>query len=306
MKREDLIKSEVVLDEAEHTYTLDGLPMRGITGVLNEYIFADKYAGIPQKILNDAAKRGKEIHKQVENIVNGKAVEMCWEVELFFDRMIGKELIASEYIVSDNELFASAIDLVDEYGNLYDIKTTAKLDLDYIRWQLSIYAYFFELQNPTLKANKLYGVWLKDKNCEIVQVDRIDKEIIKGLLNAAALGEAWTNPLEKEANEKAEQLAVANAEQIAEMEKLTQAVAQLKTDYELADAKLKEFKAGMLTLMVANGVDKIEMPTMTISVKQAYTRKTIDTQALKDAMPDVAKKFEKESVVAETLTIKLK
>ena len=275
MKREDLTRSEVVLDEAEHTYTLDGLPMRGITGILNEYIFADKYAGIPQKILNDAAKRGKEIHNQVENIVNGKAVEMCWEVELFFDRMIGKELIASEYIVSDNELFASAIDLVDEYGNLYDIKTTAKLDLDYLRWQLSIYAYFFELQNPTLKANKLYGVWLKDKNCEIVQVDRIDKEIIKGLLNAAALGEAWTNPLEKEANEKAEQLAVANAEQIAEMEKLTQAVAQLKTDYELADAKLKEFKAGMLTLMVANGVDKIEMPTMTISVKQAYTRKTI-------------------------------
>ena len=62
---------EVVFDEERHTYTLNGKPLMGITGILHKYIFPDKYSNIPQAILDRAAERGHEIHRQVQMWIEG-------------------------------------------------------------------------------------------------------------------------------------------------------------------------------------------------------------------------------------------
>ena len=51
-----------------------------------------------------------------------------------------------------------------------------------VRWQLSIYAYFFEVQNPGCNAVRLIGIWLRGKNHEIVEVERIPSEVVMNLL----------------------------------------------------------------------------------------------------------------------------
>ena len=102
--------------------------------------------------------------------------------------------------MTDNEYFASPIDKVFEFGkneaDLGDIKTTSELDLKYLSWQLSIYAFLFELQNPYITVRKLYGIWLKGKRAKLVEVNRIDPRIIRELLLCEIEGRAFIYPLE--------------------------------------------------------------------------------------------------------------
>ena len=54
-----LNKSQVVFSELDHTYTLDGKSLSGVTSILNRQLFADKYSGISDEVLNKAAEYGK-------------------------------------------------------------------------------------------------------------------------------------------------------------------------------------------------------------------------------------------------------
>ena len=74
-------------------------------------------------------------------------------------------VLASEYIVTDFEHFASPIDKVVEINNevcLVDVKTTAALDYEYLSWQLSVYKYLFGLVNPDVKIGGLGAIWIRD------------------------------------------------------------------------------------------------------------------------------------------------
>ncbi len=66
--------------------------------------------------------------------------------------------------------------------SLGDIKTTASLDREYLSWQLSIYAYLFELQNPLIKVDKLFGIWLRGNKSELVEIERKPDAEVKRLL----------------------------------------------------------------------------------------------------------------------------
>ena len=153
--------SGICFDAEAHRYFLNGVELQGITGLLRKHIFPNLYADIPQFVLDRAAERGTIIHESIELLDGGFApAETTPELENY--KHIKEEnaltTVANEYIVTDNEHFASGIDLVlsDKEDNiiLADIKTTSVLDKEYVMWQLSIYAYFLELQNPILKVIK--------------------------------------------------------------------------------------------------------------------------------------------------------
>ena len=188
-----LHKSEVQFNQKEHTYKLNGVLLQGITGMLKRQLFLDTYKDVPEDILRKAAERGTMIHEICELVddlgITHEAEEARSYLKLKEDNSL--EYLCSEYLVSDNEHFATCIDKVyfdGEYYHLGDIKTTYKLDVDYIRWQLSVYAYLFELQNPSLKVGKLYGIWLRGENAQLVEVQRIDKGIIENLLACETAG----------------------------------------------------------------------------------------------------------------------
>ena len=299
MNYEMLKKSPVQFDELAHTYTLNNLPLSGITGVLKHYICPDKYDGISEAVLNAAAERGHEIHSQIQMIVDGFGyADTAPEVDEFFNQMSGTLFIASEYLVSDEQFFASAIDIVDENCNLYDVKTTATLDIEYLSWQLSVYAYLFELQNPDLKAGKLYGVWLRSGKCEIVEVKKIDAAIVADFLKTAINGAEWQNPFKVVETYKQFDLA-----QIAQVE-------QQITAFEKQLAELKEqekqLKAGILEKMQENGVQKWEFDNLRFTVRRGGTRTTFDSAKFKDEHPDIYKQYSKQTTVADSLLITIK
>jgi CRISPR/Cas system-associated exonuclease Cas4 (RecB family) len=91
--------------------------------------------------------------------------------------------------------------MIDSDCNLYDYKSSSSLNKEYVKWQLSIYAYLFELTNPSLKAGQLIVVHIKNNEFIPVELERIDAETIKSLLDAEAKGERFISDILQEEEE---------------------------------------------------------------------------------------------------------
>ena len=169
-----LKKTKVVFDEKNHTYHLGKKELKGITGTLIKKAFPDTYKDIPEAVLKKAAERGSMVHNSFELFctVFGSDISEYPNptVELLdFNDMLqsyGLTHVESEYLVTDGKNFASAIDGVfaDGDGNIYlvDYKTTSTLHYDNVSLQLSIYAKWFEKQNPNLQVKEIVCMWFKD------------------------------------------------------------------------------------------------------------------------------------------------
>ena len=294
-----LKQSKVIFNQEEHTYTLDGKLLSGVTSLLNRQLFKDKYTGISEVTLCKAAERGSLIHETIEMLeAFGKTESDIAEVQAYFKLKAeqGREVEENEYLVSDNEHIASSIDVVFDDYSLADIKTTSKLDKEYVSWQLSIYAYLFELQNPRKKAGKLYAIWLPKAQYgkpAFVEVERKPKELIKELIECDKRGEQFCyTPVESEQG-----LQVAQ-DVVDEVVSITRQMKEM-------EARYKELQQGLLMAMKENNIKSFKSGALSLTFKDATTRKSIDTKALESKYPDIYNELLKESVVKESITIKI-
>lgn len=296
--KQPLRQSKVIFNEEEHTYKLGKAYLSGITGIISKYIFPDKYKGIPDSVLMNAAEKGKAIHKDIENYEEGLPYCLI-ETKAYISLMAenGISHLASEYIVSDNKRYASAIDKVDDQYNLYDIKTTYTLDEDYISWQLSIYAYLFELQNG-FPCNSLFAIWIKGSNAKLVPIKKIDSEIIKEFLDAAYNETIWFNPLEKSLSnvEFALQRAV-------EFETF---IHDLEEQKKLLEESYSSVKAQILEEMTKNNVKKWETDNIVLTKVEDTVQVSFDSKSFKNDNPELYKKYEKQINKRGYLKITLK
>ena len=293
-----LIDSQVVFNQEYHTYSLNGITLNGITGLIKSQLFPNLYKDIPQYILDKAAERGTMVHESIELFDAGFEPKVSTpELENYKRIKQENELttITNEYIVTDKEHFASAIDLVLCKGEdiiLADIKTTYTLDKEYVRWQLSIYAYLFELQNPDLKVSKLYALWLRDDKSEFAEVKRVEIDTIKGLLQCEIDGRKFNAPANKADNMPSE---------IKQAEK---AIYHLITQIKELDAQKKELSKGLLKLLQDNDVKTYKGEHITLSRKAASTREDINKKKLKDEFPEIYAACLKTTKINETLQIR--
>lgn len=290
--------SRVYFDQKAHTYELDGKQLSGVTSLLARQLFKDKYTGISQAVMDKAQERGSLIHETIE-LVDGLGIESDIPEVLAYLRIKeqhGLKTCENEYLVSDNDHVASSIDIVFDDCSLADIKTTSKLDKEFVSWQLSIYAYLFELQNPRKKANKLYAIWLPKEQYgkpSLVEVERKPTEQVKELIRCDKEGEQFLLPVEAQSQE----LVVAQ-EVITEVIDITK---QMKA----MEARYKELQAGLLTLMIENNVKSFKTEGLTLTYKEPSTRKSVDTKALEAKYPDIYMEFVKESQVKESIQIRI-
>ncbi len=296
----NLTESRVFFDPIEHTYTLEGKQLKGITGMIKNHLFADKYSNVPTSILENARKRGDNIHNAVQNYDVVGVCEMK-EVEAYRELKAKEQIttIANEYVVSDNKHFASPIDIVAEVKgklSLIDIKCTYTLDVSYLRWQLSIYKYLFEMQNPTLKAEKLYGLHFKNEACTLTEIEPIEQEHIQALLQAEIESKEFINPFAIQTT----------LEQDLKAYELVKAIAERQKYINEIKEEEKQFKIQLEKLMNELGADKLDNEFFTITKKKNYTKTTFDNKTFKADNPELAKKYEKQSEVKGGITIKLK
>lgn len=182
----------VLFNQEEHTYTntLTGKMLQGITSTLIHRLFPNKYSNIPRAILDRAAERGSIIHEEIE-LAETIGIEPLTEEGKGYLKLKdehGLKFLASEYTVSDLEHYATNIDAIydveDNVVDIADFKTTSKFDKESVSWQLSVCAYFLELNNPHIEVRNLFGIWLRGDIARMIPVERRSDDEVKSLIEA--------------------------------------------------------------------------------------------------------------------------
>lgn len=281
----ELVKSPVVFNEEDHTYFLGEKQLQGITGMISRQLFPDKYKGIPDYVMKRAADKGSRIHSQCEFVDSTGFEPESIEAENYLrERMnAGYNALANEYTVSDEEYFASNIDCVwekEEEVSLADIKTTYRIDKDSLSWQLSIYAYLFEKQNPGLKVKNLYGIWLRGDKSELIPIERKNDEDVIRLMECEVKGEKYIST----------EIAPAGNLQL-----MTAAAVQMLIDaqeeLDFAKEQSEQMKEALKAAMIENGVNVWDAGRLRASVTPATTSKSFDTKAFQADHPDLYSKY---------------
>lgn len=288
-----LTYSKVRFDSDTHTYTLDGKELSGITSLLDRQLFKDKYSGVPDEILQKAAERGTLIHQQCEMADEGFPVTSEEAINyMLLKQKYNLRHEESEYLVSDNENYASCIDKVYRYDDntffLGDIKTTYKLNKEYVQWQLSIYAHLFEKQNKGAKVSSIFAIWLRGTTHQLVELERIPDEKVERLLYCDSHGMQYT-----------ENLPVVTSE----AEKL---IIDIESQLKALTKKKKAIQEAIMMAMVKAGSYSYKSDRISITRKTASTRKSFDKERFDKDYPNVYDNYIKESPVSESLLIKIR
>lgn len=288
----------VLFNQEEHTYwnKTNFQELNGITSTLLRRLFPDKYKDIPKVILAKAAERGSNVHEDIELAETLGTVPATEEGKnyLKLKEENGLTFLASEHLVSDLEHYASAIDLVFDAGDnvvdIADIKTTSKFDKESVSWQLSIYAYMLELNNPNVKVRKLFGIWLRGDIAEIIPVNRHLNSEVKELIQADIEDRDYNySPEFPEYITENEQSLYSLAKRIHE----------LTEEY---DVVKKEVQTGMSE----HGDKSFDTGKLLITLTPPGTRTSFDQKKFQAEHEDLYQEYTKTSKTKESLRITLR
>lgn len=287
----------VSFDAKSHTYTNTetGEILQGITQTLLRRIFPDKYAGIPQHILEAAAARGTAVHNEIEiaeeldtefTTHQGENYRMMKERE-------GLKFLTSEYCVSDLEHYASKIDLVFEGESgvyLADIKTTQKFDAESVSWQLSIYAYLFGLANPDIKVERLYGIWVREEFAELIEVRRHTADEVEALIAADLQDIPFGRP-----DDTPKYIAA-----------VTPLLRSLKERIDALTAEYDTIKNNLMMQMQEHGDKTAECDGLKVTYTPPTERRSFDSKAFQKDNKDLYDKYTKLTSTSPQIRITIK
>lgn len=292
-----LNKSQVVFNELDHTYTLDGKSLSGVTSILNRQLFADKYSGISDEVLNKAAEYGKGIHESIE-LYDSLGIGEDEDAVKAYIKLCQKEGLTrldNEYLISDNDYVASSIDVVFDDCSLADIKTTSHLDEEYVSWQLSIYAYLFEKQNPDLQANRLLAIWIPKARYgkpKVVEVSRKPVSEVIRLIEADKAGQQYVP-------------SVASSTEITIANEVIQEVIRIERELKELKDKQTELREGLLKQMQDHNIKSFKTDGLSLTRKLTTTKTSLDSKMLQEKYPEIYNECLKTSEVKESLLIKI-
>lgn len=307
-----LKKSQVNFDEFTHSYFCKDKMLIGVTSLMKKHGLGADYSGIPDSVLAAAAERGTAIHKMLEDYDNGKQIEDSPLVRAY--KKLNLKVKCSEYLVSDNNIVASMIDKVLDDNSIADVKTTSEVHTDALRWQLSIYKYLFESQNPSLKADKLYCIHIPLKKaidgtyvhkwCKLIEITPIPIEEIEKLFECEKSGTLYySNDLSEE---KDADLSLAlSTYDVFELEKIENHIVEFERQLAMQKELALQYREKVMGYMMANGIKSMRTESLKYTLVAPYQKKTIDGKALREELPEIAERYTKTSEVKASLKFTL-
>lgn len=301
-KKISLNVPRVTFIEESHQYFIGKKELKGVTGTLIKKAFPDTYKNIPESVLMKAAERGGLIHNTFETFCSIFDADLkqypnpTEELLAFHSMLVAYDLhyVASEYLVTDGENFASAIDGIfsDSEGNIYlvDYKTTATLHYDNVSLQLSIYAKWFEEQNSDLKVKEIVCMWFKNGQSKFQPLPRVADWQIDDLINAYLADDAEY------------QYKVEVPEQFSALEQEYRLVSARMDALKIKQDDLKE---KIMKIMEANKQKSIKTNIGSYSYVESTTKRTLDMKLFKQKYPNAYEKLTKVSISKPSIRIKL-
>lgn len=299
---------EVFFSDLVHGYlNSQDKELIGVTSLLKMYGLSADYSGIPAATLQMAADRGSAVHKAIEDWCKGNPFsydgayfdEVVNDLEAF--KSLGLDVLANEYLVSDNTHIASSIDVVLKDLTLVDIKTTSKIHWDAVSWQLSIYKYLFELQNPKKKVTGLKVLQLRGGKAVYEDVREIPRDQVLGLIAAYKDGADWARPT-MEALMQSDQERALQALTVLEKK-----AAAIKSELKSIEDEKKKLNEILLGFMREQNLVKWDInPNFSLTRVLAYNKYSVDTKKLQEEQPELYEKYKKTTIVAEQIRISIK
>ena len=288
----------VRFDQEAHTYTNTetGEQYEGITSTLVHRTNPDKYAGIPKAVLMKAAERGSNIHEDIE-LAETIGTEPSTPEGRAYIRMkeqYGMSFLESEHTVSDMKHYATNIDAIYEVEenvvDIADFKTTYKFDKDSTSWQLSICAYFLEMNNPHVRVRNLYGIWLRDDMARLIPLERHSKSEVEALI------EADLNDVPFEWSPEFPDYITDNEEALCWLSERISALTE----------EFNAIKSDVLQKMIDHNDKSFDTGKILITVVAPSTRETFDSKRFKNDHADLFEMYKKTSVTKESLKLTLR
>ena len=331
-----LVKSKVEFSENPHGYFLQGVQLSGITTLIKAAtglgVYAEASDYVKDFLIPKAGEKGTAVHNSIEKYdktgekiteydlpLNGH-LDVSAQLENYIMLREGYEPVDNEYTVSDNLMYASNIDNVwmkIKTGGIYLVDTkTNNLDLypggeealiEYLSWQLSCYAFLFELQNPGLKVEGLLGNWFRDSQCKQWVIERKDDSLIKELLNTeyelTNHGFVYNVVDNDRFSAKVTSVAIQQDELVPQQ--VINVIAAILEEEKAANERLDTLKAQLKNAMIEHGIKSWECAKFRATIANDSVTNTFDTKRFKEDHADLYKQYIKQSVRRGAFTLKL-
>lgn len=298
-----------------HIYTVNGdIASISVTELLAKHGLAPDYSGVSKAKLKESANKGKSIHKDLENVLNEAHYEPTTEQGKQFkqwvaenlDCGVGEQLLGYE---KDGMVIAGTADVMgitkDRALIIGDHKTTAKLNREYVSWQVSLLDYFAR----KLGDEKVNGKMLKWKGAKEFYCFHYDKD-----------GKMTVERLEKVEDSEIERLLDCEYNNTiyersclvidAEFEKqYMQAEANFMAIEQQAKAAQDErdrLRGELLKLFEAQGIKSWDNGKVLVTYIPPTDRLSVDSKKLKDNYPTVYSECQKLTKVKSQIRVTIR
>lgn len=287
--------SEIRFIEETHEYWLGDKKLISTTTLMQKHGLAPSYDGVDENVLRAAAERGTLIHKEIEDYCVKDEVGFTNELSLFIDYVADNKIeIVSNELLVHNELVAGTIDLVLGNNTIADIKTTSTLHTDAVSWQLSIYAYLYNLTHEYQLVNGKVFHFTPLGELVVKDIPLKPTWMVEKLLKCEENGILFTYDLDY------------NSQKLERIYTVENYIKEIKLAQKKAELEAERLKTELLIAMQNQDVKKFETDTIIITRVDEYTKNTFDTKQFKLEHPDLYKGYLKESTVDATVKITLR
>lgn len=282
----------IEFNEETHEYFNDGKKLISTTQMLKKYGFAPDYSGVADEVLKAKAERGSLVHEEIENYIKNGDIGFTEEFTEFVDYIDknGINPLNSEFIVY-NDCVAGTVDFIYEQDGktiLADFKTTSTLHKDTVAWQLSIYK---ALYGGTVDGIKAFH-FTKD-GLKVVDLLAKPTEQVEALFEA-------------ERNNTEYAVTPVNADKLQALEEIEEYIKNIEETKKEYEKQAEEMRSAILEEMKKTGTQSLETDKIKLTYVAPFTRSSIDSKKLKEEMPEVYEKYQKETTVKESLKITVK
>ena len=296
MEKPVLNQSPVIFKSDTHQYFLKKNELQGITQTLIKRAYPDTYKRPDiyteeqwQEILNNAAAKGSVMHETIE-LHDELGIESDLPELQNYKKVLAEndlEVLASEYVVSDEKHYATAIDKVlmrrsDGGIILVDFKRTFTMHIENVTVQQSICKRWFEKLNPKLKVAAIYVLWMRDDQYKFIELKPWADEALDYLIDC-------------DINDKPFELAKIYGDLPVRFAEVEDEVARLEIDLKAAQERQKTLKQGLYDLMTNNNIKSWTGSRLKLTRVLPTTSETFDTKAFKEEHPDLYKQYVKPS-----------
>ena len=300
-----LKKSPVTFRSEDHTYWLGDKELQGVTSTLIRRAYPDTYKKPDaytdeqwQEILANAAAKGSNMHETIELYDELGATSDLPELQSYIRIKAENNLtvVATEYVVSDEESYATAIDkvLLTEDGEiiLVDFKRTYELHLENVTLQQSICKRWFEKLNPDLKVSGIYVMWLREEKSRFERLTPWADEALDLLIECDKKDEPFDII----------QLYGNLPQKFAEVE---QEVANIEIQVKMMQERQKALREGLYAMMEEHNLKSWSGSKVKLTRVLPTSSKTFDSKRFEKDHPELFKEYTKETSRAGSLKITL-